>query len=84
MNHLFRGSDGVPTGDDGDSDDGEIPYPNNTHIKADKEIRQILDSIYMDCMGQILVNAIETKYPFDPEKMDFSCLLKLVQDCLDK
>lgn len=76
MNHLFRGSEGGPTGDDVDSDDGEIPYPNNPHIEADKETRMILDSIYMDCMGQILVNAINTRVPIVREPDRTGCAVE--------
>ena len=80
MNHLFRGSEGRPTGDDGDSDDGEIPYPNNPHIEADEETRMILDSIYMDCMGQILVNAINTRVPIVREPDRTGCTLISITD----
>ncbi|MDE6507209.1 MAG: hypothetical protein K2L04_01910 [Alistipes sp.] len=70
MNHLFRGdSEGGFSSDS----DGEVPYPHNPCIKADKEIRPILDSIYMDCMGQLLINAIKTNVPIVREPDRSGC-----------
>ena len=72
MNHLFRGdSEGGFSSDS----DGEVPYPHNPCIKADKEIRPILDSIYMDCMGQLLINAIKTNVPIVREPDRSGCTL---------
>ena len=48
----------------------EKSYPNNPHITADKETREILDSLYKDCMGQQLINAVNVDVPIvrDPNR----------------
>lgn len=64
--------EGIGGGDDGSGNiggsgggnsssggDSGAAYPNNTKITMDKpEVRVALDSLYNDCMGQLLINAI--------------------------
>lgn len=62
--------EGIGGGDDGSGNiggggnsssggDSGAAYPNNTKITMDKpEVRAALDSLYNDCMGQLLINAI--------------------------
>lgn len=49
-------------GGGGNSDSGgssDASYPNNPKITTDKPtVRAVLDSLYKDCMGQLLINAI--------------------------
>lgn len=56
------GSGNIGGGGGGNSDSGGdsgAAYPNNTKITMDKpEVRAALDSLYNDCMGQLLINAI--------------------------
>jgi hypothetical protein len=64
--------EGIGGGDDGSGNiggsggrnsdsggDSGAAYPNNTKITMDEpEVRAALDSLYNDCMGQLLINAI--------------------------
>lgn len=56
------GSGNIGGSGGGNSDSGGdsgAAYPNNTKITMDKpEVRAVLDSLYNDCMGQLLINAI--------------------------
>ena len=53
------GGGGSNSGDGGSS---VASYPNNPKITTDKPtVRAVLDSLYKDCMGQLLVNAVKTK-----------------------
>ena len=56
------GSGNIGGSGGGNSDSGGdsgAAYPNNTKITMDEpEVRAALDSLYNDCMGQLLINAI--------------------------
>lgn len=63
------GGGGIGSGT-GSSSSSEKIYWNNSHITADDETREILDSLYNDCMGQQLINAIHVDVPIvrDPNR----------------
>ncbi len=48
----------VGGGGGSDSQASDDTYRNNRNIKADDHFRKMLDSIFKDCMGQMLINGI--------------------------
>ena len=65
-NHLPIGGGGGAPGTSG----SDKTYPGNPHITVDdEEIRPALDSLYNDCMGQLLIRAVKNKVTIDYESI---------------